>query len=145
MLKANISDLTDKNDIESLKERLGDIVVNYKTSYQRLKDMKIEIEHLHHLLDQARHRLTRDFENWFETVYLASSNSDYSKAQSDYSRSFSRNDSGKEFVSASNSGNNAREMTEKYERSLNSSMDSVSLEKKVNDDIQAFYKAREKL
>lgn len=33
--------------------------------------MKIEIEHLHHLLDQARLRLTRDFEHWYATVYLA--------------------------------------------------------------------------
>jgi hypothetical protein len=31
--------------------------------------MKIEIEHLQHLLEQARTRLTRDFEYWYVNVY----------------------------------------------------------------------------
>ena len=45
----------------------------YKTSYQQLKDLKIEIEHLQHLLEHARHRLTRDFEHWYINVYLETS------------------------------------------------------------------------
>jgi hypothetical protein len=32
--------------------------------------LKREIEHLQHLLEHARHRLTRDFEHWYVNVYL---------------------------------------------------------------------------
>jgi hypothetical protein len=42
----------------------------YKDTYQKLKDLKIEIEHLQHLLEQARIRLTRAFEAWYVGVYL---------------------------------------------------------------------------
>lgn len=48
-----------------------DCVTRYKDAYQQLKDLKLEIEHLQHLLEQARHRLTRDFEHWYINVYLA--------------------------------------------------------------------------
>ena len=33
--------------------------------------MKLEIEHIQHLLGQAGHRLRRDFEHWYVNVYLA--------------------------------------------------------------------------
>lgn len=46
------------------------MILRYKQAYQTLKDLKIEIEHLQHLLEQARHRLTRDFEHWYVNVYL---------------------------------------------------------------------------
>ena len=44
----------------------------YKEAYQKLKDLKIEIEHLQHLLEQARLRLTRSFEQWYMNVYADS-------------------------------------------------------------------------
>lgn len=47
------------------------MVKEYKEAYQKLKDFKIEIEHLQHLLEQARVRLARDFEYWFDNVYNA--------------------------------------------------------------------------
>ena len=39
-------------------------------SYSQLKELKMEIEHLQHLLEHARTRLTRDFEHWYVHVYL---------------------------------------------------------------------------
>ncbi|KAI9206079.1 kinesin family member 6 [Polychytrium aggregatum] len=51
------------NNNDAVKAAIGDHVQRYKKAYQQLKDLKIEIEHLHHLLEQARHRLTRDFEH----------------------------------------------------------------------------------
>jgi hypothetical protein len=48
---------------------LQKMINDYKGSYTVLKDFKIEIEHLQHLLEAARKRLTRDFEYWYENVY----------------------------------------------------------------------------
>jgi hypothetical protein len=44
----------------------------YKHSYEQLKELKAEIEHLQYLLEHARHRLTRDFEHWYVNVYMDS-------------------------------------------------------------------------
>ncbi|KAJ3105594.1 Kinesin- protein 6 [Phlyctochytrium planicorne] len=57
-------------DRASLRAEVGTKVSKYKEKYQRLKDLKMEIEHLQHLLEQARVRLTRDFEHWYLNVYL---------------------------------------------------------------------------
>ncbi|TPX35164.1 hypothetical protein SeMB42_g07223 [Synchytrium endobioticum] len=59
-----------ESDLQALRDQLSDKVAKYKSSYQNLKDMKIEIEHSQHLLEQARLRLQRDFEHWYLTVYL---------------------------------------------------------------------------
>ncbi|KAI8908902.1 hypothetical protein EDD86DRAFT_146380 [Gorgonomyces haynaldii] len=61
---------------ESLKQQLVETVKEYKESYQKLKDFKMEIEHLQHLLEQARLRLTRDFEHWYVNVYESTEISD---------------------------------------------------------------------
>jgi kinesin family protein 6/9 len=45
------------------------MVQQYKQSYQTLKELKLEIEHLQHLLEQGRVRMTRDFEAWYVQVY----------------------------------------------------------------------------
>ena len=39
----------------------------------------MEIEHLQHLLEHARTRLTRDFEHWYVHVYLETPNTTDSK------------------------------------------------------------------
>ena len=70
-LKEQLSDPSGSEDLETTRSQLSEKVVKYKDSYQKLKEMKIEIEHLQHLLEQARHRLTRDFEHWYMNVYLA--------------------------------------------------------------------------
>lgn len=51
------------------RKELMELVTQYKDSYTQLKEFKIEIEHLQHLLEAARKRLTRDFEHWYENVY----------------------------------------------------------------------------
>ncbi|KAH6594578.1 hypothetical protein BASA50_006528 [Batrachochytrium salamandrivorans] len=63
-----------KADADVLRMQLSDQVVNYKDAYQKLKDLKLEIEHIQHLLEQARHRLTRDFEYWYISVYMNAPN-----------------------------------------------------------------------
>ncbi|KAJ3219561.1 hypothetical protein HDU67_000506 [Dinochytrium kinnereticum] len=54
----------------TLRAQVAENVTKYREAYQKLKDLKIEIEHLQHLLEQARVRLTRDFEHWYLNVYL---------------------------------------------------------------------------
>jgi hypothetical protein len=58
---------------KSARIELQKMINDYKASYTMLKDFKIEIEHLQHLLEAARKRLTRDFEHWYENVYEESS------------------------------------------------------------------------
>ncbi|KAI8807854.1 kinesin-like protein KIF6-like protein [Cladochytrium replicatum] len=62
---------SDHNIEEDLRGVVSGLVKRYKDSYQQLKELKQEIDHLQHLLEQARHRLTRDFEHWYVTVYFA--------------------------------------------------------------------------
>jgi kinesin family protein 6/9 len=47
-----------KASIESEKEA-------YKAAFNRLKELKVEIEHLQLLLEQSRKRLQKDFDGWF--------------------------------------------------------------------------------
>lgn len=47
-----------KGTIEAEKER-------YKRSFNRLKELKTEIEHLQLMLEQSRKRLQKDFDGWF--------------------------------------------------------------------------------
>ncbi|KAI8836152.1 hypothetical protein BC829DRAFT_493426 [Chytridium lagenaria] len=70
-LSAPPSDEEPIEDRVTLRTDVAAMVVKYRDAYQRLKDLKIEIEHLQHLLEQARVRLTRDFEHWYLNVYLA--------------------------------------------------------------------------
>lgn len=60
-----------EQDDGSLREQLPHLVGEYKASYGVLKDLKAEIEHLQHLLEQGRLRMTRDFEAWYIEVYQA--------------------------------------------------------------------------
>jgi hypothetical protein len=115
------------------------VASEYKTSYHQLKDQKLEIEHLHHLLDQARHRLTRDFEHWFESVYMPPAGLD-------------RNDSGLSVegeLTAVNAGRLAREKV-KVEKRVDVKMEKGNDRPRVGsssvqDDIKAFYRARENI
>ncbi|KAJ3149071.1 Kinesin- protein 6 [Geranomyces variabilis] len=71
MLAEGASEDNGESDATSqLRARVADSSAQYKHAYQQLKDLKLEIEHLQHLLEQARHRLTRDFEHWYANVYL---------------------------------------------------------------------------
>ncbi|KAG5461110.1 MAG: hypothetical protein BJ554DRAFT_6747, partial [Olpidium bornovanus] len=62
--------LTDPNIPEEdpeeaqLRGRISESVDAYKRAYQQLKDLKLEIEHMQHLLEQARRKMQRDFEEW---------------------------------------------------------------------------------
>ncbi|KAJ3176997.1 Kinesin- protein 6 [Geranomyces variabilis] len=71
MLAEGVTDDNSESDATSqLRARVADSSAQYKHAYQQLKELKLEIEHLQHLLEQARHRLTRDFEHWYANVYL---------------------------------------------------------------------------
>jgi hypothetical protein len=52
-----------------LREELAISTASYKTSYQELKELKLEIEHLQHLLETARLKLQKDFEVWLDTKW----------------------------------------------------------------------------
>jgi len=49
---------------ERLKAQLEDGKRSYKEGFAKLKELKGEIEHLQHLLEQSRRRLQQDFESW---------------------------------------------------------------------------------
>jgi hypothetical protein len=122
---------------------MQNVAGEYKSSYQLLKDQKLEIEHLHHLLDQARHRLTRDFEHWFDTVYMPTSSQQILQQK----EPLDRNDSG---LSSSSTAFDVAKMEKEQLTATNAAQKSM-LELKsrsrgasssVQDDIRAFYKAR---
>ncbi|KAI9143508.1 hypothetical protein BKA69DRAFT_135809 [Paraphysoderma sedebokerense] len=50
---------------ETFRQQIAMNVTRYKAAYQLLKDLKIEIEHLQHLLENARIKLQKDFEAWW--------------------------------------------------------------------------------
>lgn len=62
-----------KKIIEEIKGGDRDLLVEkvkeYKGVMEILRRDKSEIEHLQHLLEQARIRMVRDFEGWYESVY----------------------------------------------------------------------------
>ncbi|KAJ3149855.1 Kinesin- protein 6 [Geranomyces michiganensis] len=70
LAEGGTDDNQDPNSTSDLRARVADSSAQYKHAYQQLKELKLEIEHLQHLLEQARHRLTRDFEHWYANVYL---------------------------------------------------------------------------
>lgn len=50
----------------------------YKEGFARLKELKAEIEHLQHLLEQSRRRLQQDFEGWYAKQPIGGSSGDTS-------------------------------------------------------------------
>ncbi|KAJ3257397.1 Kinesin- protein 6 [Boothiomyces macroporosus] len=69
IIKEKLADLENTPDLEAQRLKLSNLILEYKSSYQSLKELKAEIEHLQHLLEQARIRMTRDFEAWYVEVY----------------------------------------------------------------------------
>ncbi|KAJ3338898.1 Kinesin- protein 6, partial [Gonapodya sp. JEL0774] len=59
-----------ESEKKTVRDKLTANVARYKSSYASLKSLKMEIDHIHHLLDTARIKLTKDFERWFVTEYL---------------------------------------------------------------------------
>merc|ERR1712136_386973 len=57
--------------------------IEYKTSFNRLKTMKAEIDHLHHLLDKARVQMQHDFDKWWEYQQLTNGRDDVISGGSD--------------------------------------------------------------
>ncbi|ORX58423.1 kinesin-domain-containing protein [Piromyces finnis] len=59
------------------KTKIGSNASEYASKYQKsychLKEMKIEIEHIQHLLEKARFKLTKDFEFWILNKYTTDS------------------------------------------------------------------------
>ncbi|KAJ3390452.1 Kinesin- protein 6 [Entophlyctis sp. JEL0112] len=52
-----------------LRSAIAVKVSTYKSTYQNLKDLKVEIDHMQHLLEQGRIRLSRAFEMWLQDVH----------------------------------------------------------------------------
>ena len=75
--------LPDQQD-ESLRTNLASKITEYKQVYSRLRDFKTEVEHLQHLLEQGRIRMTRDFEAWYVEVYKASEEEEDEIKKSNY-------------------------------------------------------------
>ncbi|KAL7749482.1 hypothetical protein RI367_005036 [Sorochytrium milnesiophthora] len=61
---------------EAAREKLAATITEYKTQYQRLKDLKIEIEHMQHLLENARVKMQKDFDVWFAAAGSAASDTE---------------------------------------------------------------------
>ncbi|XP_048373707.1 kinesin-like protein KIF6 isoform X2 [Sphaerodactylus townsendi] len=50
---------------EALRAQIEEEKISYKTMFTRLKGMKIEIEHLQHLMEKVKVKLQKDFEAWW--------------------------------------------------------------------------------
>ncbi|XP_066467721.1 kinesin-like protein KIF6 [Tiliqua scincoides] len=50
---------------EALRAQIEEQKISYKTMFNRLKGLKIEIEHLQFLMEKAKVKLQRDFEMWW--------------------------------------------------------------------------------
>ena len=92
----------------------------------------MEIEHLQHLLEHARIRLTRDFEHWYVHVYLESSQEEPEPCFQNVQNHQNQQD--KEFTFP-NAG------AEAAKRVIHDSKGQDS----VDNDIKAFYRSREML
>lgn len=44
---------------------LSSSCISYKTMFNRLKGLKVEIEHLQHLMEKVKIKLRKDFEVWW--------------------------------------------------------------------------------
>jgi hypothetical protein len=69
-LKASLED--DAEPPEELRLTLHSKMKEYKEKVARLKEYKLEIEHVQHLMDQAKTRVQRDFENYLEATQTLS-------------------------------------------------------------------------
>ncbi|KNC96077.1 uncharacterized protein SPPG_08467 [Spizellomyces punctatus DAOM BR117] len=86
LAQTEVGDAAAEEQSVDLRKRALESSARYKAAYQQLKDLKIEIEHLQHLLEQARHRLTRDFEYWYIHVYLATEDPLLQQSENDEAR-----------------------------------------------------------
>ena len=110
---------------EDLKIELHDKMKAYKDKVTKLKDLKIEIEHLQHLMEQARARIQRDFENYLEATQ---------------SLTEWRKDSGRE-IGDELSSETTSKMSLREDLDLPINVRRTS----VRDDIKAFYRARDQV
>ncbi|XP_067883904.1 kinesin-like protein KIF6 isoform X3 [Heterodontus francisci] len=61
-------DVTEPDHLENeLREKIEEEKKSYKMTFNRLKALKTEIEHLQHLLEKAKVMLQKDFEVWWST------------------------------------------------------------------------------
>jgi kinesin family protein 6/9 len=107
---------------------VADKVAQYKAQYGRLKDLKKEIEHLQHLLEQARVRMTKEFERWYLDAFVRGE-----RPASGLARSLPS-------VASLASGGSSATLA-----GSRAGSGSAELGPGVEDDIKAFYRAREQL
>ncbi|ORX86406.1 hypothetical protein BCR32DRAFT_264945 [Anaeromyces robustus] len=67
-----VDNLTPEEKTE-IGSQASEYASKYQKSYRHLKEMKIEIEHIQHLLEKARYKLTKDFEFWILNNYSTDS------------------------------------------------------------------------
>jgi ATP-dependent helicase/DNAse subunit B len=107
---------------------------SYQTQFKKLKELKIEIEHLQHLLDQGKNRIKRDFESFREL--RPQSNSTVSTADHQAKECETKED--KEEVYQ------IRRTQKQKEEDAGVGRHIKSLGKEsVTDNIRAFYRARD--
>ncbi|GCC34178.1 hypothetical protein chiPu_0012651 [Chiloscyllium punctatum] len=60
------ADVTEPDHLENeLREKIEDEKKSYKMTFNRLKALKTEIEHLQHLLEKSKMMMQKDFEVWW--------------------------------------------------------------------------------
>jgi kinesin family protein 6/9 len=112
-----LTDTEGENDARVLLEKEKS---QFKELYGRLKELKNEIEHLQHLMDKAKLQLQQDFEVWWKTY---------------------------QGTSDGGGGEESSRERKPMEGASKSNMLLPSLigDSQTDDDIKAFYKARQKL
>ncbi|XP_011403132.1 PREDICTED: kinesin-like protein KIF6 [Amphimedon queenslandica] len=106
---------------ENTRTALEEEKTEFKKMYTRLKELKTEIEHVQHLLERAKVQLQRDFDHWW-TTQNSSSNSSSSSPM------------------ASHEEGESLKLVKPVSETI-----SLVRDTRANDDIVAFYKARQKM
>ncbi|XP_019382772.1 PREDICTED: kinesin-like protein KIF6 isoform X1 [Gavialis gangeticus] len=151
---------------EKLRAQLEDEKKSYKTMFNRLKGLKIEIEHLQLLMEKAKVKLQKDFEIWWSeearslqeqlgTPHLSNSPSAlttspqcFESQHQLYNNRFSesRRANPNEYPTGENSMSNLSDSASQI-RMPQSSKSSIPLtgDSQADADIMAFFKARQNL
>ncbi|XP_078452270.1 kinesin-like protein KIF6 isoform X1 [Lampetra planeri] len=145
---------------EDLRARIEGEKSSYKEAFTRLKVLKTEIEHLQHLLEKAKLKLQRDFDDWWagEVARRAVSSQGNQARRAaipcgsggdPYNQSANRSSASSRFSSASSTLSIAPSASQhsSFTRSIEAPGSTIPLtgDSKIDADILAFVQARQKL
>mmetsp|Transcript_12933 Transcript_12933/g.18452 ORF Transcript_12933/g.18452 Transcript_12933/m.18452 type:complete len:176 (+) Transcript_12933:200-727(+) len=136
---------------EEMKHRSE--IVQYKTTYnqsfQKLRVLKSDIEHIQHLIEKSRKKMQKDFDTWYEEMWSHTNNLEVNRNNGFDSMQTSKNSMCKSNESIAKAS--IQDDETKSSSSLTQSDFAVPKgvrltgNKEADEDIIAFYRAKEEL